>query len=115
MQRQKNNPSNLDSSSTAVATVQDPAPDLNRALHAERIEVLAPVSAEMAEILTPEALRFIAKLSRRFSPTREALLQKRVQRQAEIDAGKMPDFLSETEPVRKSQWTVDPVPKDLQD
>jgi malate synthase len=114
MQQDKNSTSSLNSGSTAGPLLQDPAADLNRALHAERIEVLAPVSAEMAEILTPEALRFVAKLSRRFSANREALLQKRVQRQAEIDAGKMPDFLPETEEVRKSKWTVDPVPKDLQ-
>ena len=115
MPQDKNSTSSLNSGSSAGPLLQDPALDLNRALHAERIEVLAPVSAEMAEILTPEALRFVAKLSRRFSATREALLQKRVQRQAEIDAGKMPDFLPETEEVRKSKWTVDPAPKDLQD
>jgi hypothetical protein len=92
MQREKNTTSSMNSGTAAGPLGQDPAPELNRALSAERIEVLAPVSAEMAEILTPEALRFVAKLARRFSATREALLQARVQRQAEIDAGKMPDF-----------------------
>ncbi len=83
--------------------------------YAEGIEVNAPVSAEFAEILTPEALSFIAKLSRAFEARREELLQKRVQRQAELDAGKMPDFLPETEHIRTSDWTVAPIPPDLQD
>lgn len=99
----------------AGQAVQDPAQVLNRALQPERIEILGPVSDEFTEILTPEALRFVAKLSRQFAGTREALLQKRVERQAEIDAGKMPGFLPETEPIRKASWTVAPVPHDLQD
>ena len=98
----------------AVA-VEDPAQELNRILQQERIEVLAPVSAQFAEILTPGALRFLGKLMRRFSGTLDSLLQKRVERQQEIDAGKMPDFLAETEPIRKASWTVAPVLKDLQD
>ncbi|MBI2817266.1 MAG: malate synthase A [Acidobacteria bacterium] len=103
-------------SSAAVGqALQDPGPDLNRALQAEGISILGPVTESFAEILTPDALRFVAKLSRRFSATREQLLQRRVERQAEIDAGKMPDFLPETEAIRKAEWTVAPVPRDLQD
>ena len=88
---------------------------LNRLLQAEGIEVLGPVSEQAAEILTPDALRFVAKLARRYGATRENLLAKRVERQAEIDAGKMPDFLPETEELRRAAWTVASVPKDLQD
>jgi malate synthase len=83
--------------------------------YAEGIEIKALVSAEFAEILTPEALSFIAKLSRAFESRREDLLQKRVQRQADLDAGIMPDFLPETEHIRTSAWTVAPIPPDLQD
>jgi malate synthase len=54
-------------------------------------------------------------LQRTFNPTREALLSRRVQRQAAINAGQMPDFLPETESVRKSDWQVAPTPPDLQD
>ncbi|OLB41248.1 MAG: malate synthase A, partial [Ktedonobacter sp. 13_2_20CM_53_11] len=70
---------------------------------------------EFAEILTPEAMAFVATLVRTFSGRREELLQRRVQRQAEIDAGKMPDFLPETERIRQGSWTVAPIPDDLQD
>ena len=83
--------------------------------YAEGIEIKARVSAAFAEILTPEALSFIAKLARAFESRREDLLQKRVQRQADLDAGIMPDFLAETEHIRTSDWTVAAIPSDLQD
>ncbi len=79
------------------------------------IEITAPVTPEFAEILTPEAMNFVAKLARAFEARREELLAKRVQRQAEIDAGKLPDFLPETEHIRNSTWTIAPIPADLQD
>jgi len=88
---------------------------LNRALEREQIEVLSPLPESATEILTPDALRFVAKLARRFSGTRESLLQKRVERQEEINAGRMPDFLAETEELRRSSWTVASVPRDLED
>src|SRR5215813_9145055 len=96
-------------------TLVDKQLELNRTLRAEGIEVLGPVSAEFAEILTPEALRFVAKLVRRFGQRREELLRRRAERQAQLDAGVMPDFLPETEPIRKGAWRVAPVPSDLRD
>jgi malate synthase len=79
------------------------------------LEITAPISPGYAQILTPEALTFVAKLVREFGPTREALLQHRIERQAEIDAGRLPDFLPETARVRQADWSVAPVPADLQD
>src|SRR5215467_8919195 len=79
------------------------------------IEIIGEVTPEYAEILTPEALNFVATLIRAFSNRREELWQRRARRQAEIDAGKMPDFLPETEHIRNSEWTIAPVPADLQD
>jgi malate synthase len=81
----------------------------------ENIEIQVPISPEFVEILTPEALAFIAKLAREFSARRHELLQKRRERQAEIDNGKMPDYLRETAPIRNTEWKVAPVPPDLQD
>jgi malate synthase len=81
----------------------------------EGVEIKGAVSAEFAEILTPEALRFVAKLEREFRETRRKLLQKRVERQAEIDAGIMPDFLPATQGIRDDvSWKVAPIPADLQ-
>ena len=53
---------------------QDHRIELHRTLGPEGIEILGPVSEAFAEILTPDALRFVAKLARRFAATRDALL-----------------------------------------
>ncbi len=79
------------------------------------ISILGPVTPEYAEILTPQAIAFVAKLAREFGPTRKALLRRRAERQAELDAGKLPDFLPETAHIRASDWKVAPIPADLQD
>ena len=70
---------------------------------------------EYAEILTPEALAFIEELHIRFNPRRLELLQKRRDRQAKIDGGELPDFLPDRENIRNSDWTIAPLPVDLQD
>ncbi len=81
----------------------------------EGVEVLGGMPSEYAEILTPAALAFIAKLERDFGRTRRELLQKRKARQAEIDAGSMPDFLAATAGIRQdASWKVAVLPPDLQ-
>ena len=79
------------------------------------LDVKAPVSPAFAEILTPEALRFVEALVRDFGPTREVLLDARVERQKRLDAGEFPDFSQSTENIRRAAWKVAPIPKDLQD
>ncbi|RMG97969.1 MAG: malate synthase A [Chloroflexi bacterium] len=79
------------------------------------LEILPPLSAEFAQILTPEAQAFVATLEAEFGERRRELLQKREERQAEIDAGKLPDFLPETAEIRETDWTVAPIPHDLLD
>jgi malate synthase len=78
-------------------------------------EIRAPVEGPGAEILTPEALAFVAALQREFGGERSRLLAARVERQAELDGGALPDFLPETREVRESDWQVAPAPADLQD
>jgi malate synthase len=75
----------------------------------------ASVRAEYNDILTPEAVAFVQSLAERFTARRDELLKARVKRQQEIDAGKMPDFLSETKSIRESEWKVAPIPADLLD
>src|SRR6266446_3958627 len=82
---------------------------------ADGVEILGAVTPAYLEILTPEAMRFLANLARRFEPTRQERLAARVKRQAEIDAGAMPDFPPETAEIRAKSWTVAPIPKDLED
>lgn len=86
-----------------------------KALYPAGVQITAPVSSEYEEILTREALEFIAALVRRFSATREELLYNRVKRQQEIDQGKLPEFLPETKAIREGEWTIDPIPEDLKD
>ena len=81
----------------------------------EELQITAPVSAAFAEILTPEAVHFVASLAGKFEGRRQELLARRQERQAEIDAGHFPDFLTETTDIRMSEWTVAPIPRDLTD
>ncbi len=67
------------------------------------------------EILTPEAQEFLKALHEKFNARRKELLAKRKERQKELDAGKMPDFLPETKHIREGDWIVAPLPADLQD
>jgi malate synthase len=79
------------------------------------VEIRAAVTPEFSAILTPQALAFVAKLARKFEPRRRELMAARALRQAEFDAGKLPDFLAETKAIRDAGWTVAPAPRDLQD
>ena len=67
------------------------------------------------EILTPEALEFIADLQRTFGPRRAELLARREEVQGKLDDGWLPDFLPETKHVRDGDWTVAPIPEPLLD
>jgi malate synthase len=79
-----------------------------------KIEIKKAVAADLQPILSAEALAFVAELHRRFNQTREQLLRRRAERQAEFDAGKTLDFLPETAEIRNSDWRVAEVPEDLQ-
>ena len=79
------------------------------------LKITAPLSDAYREILSAEALEFLAHLSKEFEPRRQQLLERRQTRQAEIDSGKMPDFLEETAAIRSGSWAVAPIPKDLED
>lgn len=79
------------------------------------VEILGDLSPQYGEILTPQALDFVAHLERRFGSTRRALLERRAQRQQELNRGVFPDFLPDTAEIRQSDWRVAPIPDDLQD
>lgn len=81
----------------------------------EGVEIQAPVTSAFAEILTPEALSFLAVLARTFEGRRRELLAQREQRQHDLDAGQLPHFLSGTKHIRQDDWTIAPLPVDLSD
>lgn len=82
---------------------------------ANGVHILGKITDQYAEILTPEALGFVAMLQRRFGAEREYLLKMRKTIQQQIDRGWLPDFPSETEAIRTSNWKIGPIPQDLQD
>lgn len=79
------------------------------------LEILGAMQPGYDQVLTPAALEFVADLARRFGDRVTSLLAARTARQAELDAGKLPDFLPQTRNIRESQWRVTTIPADLQD
>ncbi len=78
------------------------------------LQITAEITPAFAEILTPDALAFVAKLHRAFESRRQSLLQARLARTALLDAGQTLDFLPETHAIREGEWTIAPLPADLQ-
>jgi malate synthase len=79
------------------------------------VRVAGAADGMIGEVLTDEALGFVAGLQRQFNGRRREMLELRRERQALIRAGALPDFLAETASVRASDWRVAPAPDDLQD
>ncbi len=79
------------------------------------VSISGRITPEFAQILTPQAVAFVAKLHRQFEARRQELLARRAVRQKQFDSGTLPDFLPETKQVRESNWTIAPQPRDLLD
>jgi malate synthase len=79
------------------------------------IELRGEIAPGFEEILTPDALAFIAKLERACRGARAECLARRQQRQEELDRGGTLDFLAETAHIREGDWTCAPIPADLRD
>src|SRR3982751_996133 len=77
-------------------------------------DIRAPVSDRGDAILTRDALAFVSKLHAELDGERRRLLARRAERQAELDAGALPDFLTDTRDVREADWQVAPAPPALQ-
>jgi len=79
------------------------------------VHVSGRITPEFAQILSAEALGFVAKLHRQFDARRLELLARRATRQREFDAGHLPDFLAETRHIRDAAWSIAAQPHDLLD
>ncbi|KGQ20160.1 Malate synthase [Lysobacter dokdonensis DS-58] len=66
-------------------------------------------------LLTPAALAFLTDLHRTFEPRRQQRLEARRVRQAQFDAGTLPDFREDTAPIRAGDWRVAQIPNALLD
>ncbi len=79
------------------------------------VEIHGRMTPEFRQILSDEAIAFVAKLQRAFEPRRQELLARRAGRQKDFEQGKLPDFLPETKSIRDGEWTIAPQPRDLLD
>jgi malate synthase len=77
------------------------------------IELDGAMHAGFDEVITPNALEFVAELQHRFGHRREELLEARGRRRARLAHGELLDFLPETQEIRDAEWTVAPVPSDM--
>lgn len=66
-------------------------------------------------VLTDDALTFLGKLHLYFNEKRIQLLNTRKEIQEKINVGHRLDFLAETKHIREGEWTISPIPWDLQD
>jgi malate synthase len=85
-----------------------------------KIEISGPYVERSEEVLTPLALQLLASLHRRFNSRRLELLAARQIRQADLDAGWLPDFVDGPPSLTAvgstaGEWQIEPVPADLRD
>jgi malate synthase len=75
------------------------------------VEITAPLHDRFDEILTDDAMDFLARLHRELEPRRRELIEARTRRYEELAAGGILHFLDETKEVRESEWQVaEPAP-----
>jgi malate synthase len=79
------------------------------------IEIKAPLHDRFDQVLTDDALTFLAALHERFDDRRLDLLERRAGRRERLAAGESLGFLPETQAIRDGEWQVAPVPPPLQD
>ncbi|HEY2160181.1 MAG TPA: malate synthase A, partial [Solirubrobacteraceae bacterium] len=79
-----------------------------------RLELCGPMDSGFEQVLTPEALEFLAELEHQFGGRRRELLEARTASRSRLRAGQLLDFLPETREIREGDWKVAPAPSDLQ-
>src|SRR5579864_3725860 len=84
-------------------------------IHRPGLEIYGPTGARDAEVLSGEALGFVAGLAGKFGARVGLLLEARDRRQARFDAGELPDFRADTRHIREAEWRVGAIPADLLD
>ncbi|MGI9530889.1 malate synthase A [Lutimonas sp.] len=87
----------------------------NVLLNKKVIQFTDEVKNYYPNILTEEALAFIAALHAKFDQQRLDLLQLRSRQQEIFDRGAFPQFPEETKTIRETDWTAGAIPEDLQD
>lgn len=80
-----------------------------------KLKIVGEITPQVEQVLTPEAIEFLTQLHEKFNDRRKELLKLRAERQKRLDAGEKLDFLPETKHIREGEWTIAPLPEDLQD
>jgi len=88
---------------------------MSEVIEQERVQAAPSAVDGAADVLTDDALDFLASLHERFDGRRRSLLDLRSARQQRFDAGELPDFRDDTKSIREGQWRVAPIPADLND
>jgi malate synthase len=81
---------------------------------AGKIDVRGTVAAGAEEVITDDALDFLARLHRQFDARRLDLLARRRERQARFDMDGTLDFRPETRDIRDDDWQVARAPAPLE-
>ncbi|HOZ59831.1 MAG TPA: malate synthase A, partial [Nakamurella multipartita] len=79
------------------------------------VTINGPEIDRSEEILTPDAVAFVADLHRRFAGRRGELLAERTRRREQAARSGRLDFRPETAGIRAADWTVAAAPADLVD
>jgi malate synthase len=98
-------PFDSDTRGTSVAALQLPA----------GVRLVGALEGRHADVLTHDAMHFVARLERAFRARRAELLERRRGVQAELILGRRPGFLPETAEIRSKRWRVAPPVHDLTD
>lgn len=105
-----NQPTDHDTGTQTVGQTDNRTPDTVAGL-----TFTLPPMAAAAELFTPELQQLLIELGRGCRSEVDALLQARVTRQQELDAGVMPEFPAATRDIRDGDWRVAEIPPDLLD
>ncbi|HET6500735.1 MAG TPA: malate synthase A [Amycolatopsis sp.] len=90
---------------------------MSHAVPGTRLRVAGPLEERFAEILTPDALEFVARLDNAFAGRRREVLDARRERREKLASGEQTlDFLPRTRWIRGDpSWHVAPPAPDLED
>jgi len=101
--------------STLKAPAKTQSTPKTAAVRVGGVSIRAHRGPRFDEVLTKEALAFVAELHKKFEKRRADLIDARTKRQSRFDKGELPDFLNETRKIREADWKIGKLPKDLID
>lgn len=88
---------------------------MDQQLSASTLTFTKSFNQQDSKVLTTEAIAFLSDLAEKFSAKRDVLLKERQVRQQKIDSGMLPDFISESDSIKKTDWKIQNIPEDLRD